>query len=101
MRRQDCTRYEIAAESQDGRRYLVAYAARKSIAGMVDAVRARADAILAALDLDESCRITQAKGGRLPSAVLEGWTLRFTGRTRLEAIAAPLPYVADVASATT
>ena len=99
MKTQVCTRYEIAAEHTDGRRYLVAYAARKSIAGMVDAVRNRAAAVLAALDLSDTCRITSAKGGRLPSAVLEGWTLRFTGRTRLEAVASPLPYVADVVAA--
>jgi len=89
--------YEIAlVNDQTGERLLVCYAARKTRAGLADAVRNRWDRIE---------RITGVAGWhyakRAEDGVYEGpWRIRFTGRTEIEAKrSGELPWIGDLAAA--
>ena len=78
------TTYELIAQHTSGRRLLIVYASRKTIARMLELVRDRYDAISAATDtrLD---RVADIRGGAYPSCVYGEWTIRYSGRTRLQA----------------
>jgi len=78
------TTYEVVAEHADGRRLLIVYAFRKTIRRMIEIVRERHDTIATATDtrLD---RVTDITGGTYPTCRYGEWTIRYTGRTRLQA----------------
>lgn len=76
------TRYEITASHEDGRCFLVAYAARNSRAGLVDAVRSRAEALIAKCGLPEDVAFGATGTKPRPFTTLGDWTVKFTGRTQ-------------------
>ena len=76
------TKYEVALELADGRRFLVLYTGRKSLKGLVAAVRQRAEDILATAGLPNTATYRMAKG----TIIIETATVRFTGRTQRDAI---------------
>lgn len=92
------TRYEITVTHDDGRSFLVAYAARRSRSGLASAVRddARWDALV---------RITGVTGWEYAKRAVDGiygdgWTIRFTGRTQRDAqtLDRELPFILDEAA---
>lgn len=92
------TLYEIEVQTHDGRRALVAYAARRSAAGLRQAVHQRAEAILAFVAAGPGTRLGPIKGCRVHTHSLLGTGgsfVRFTGRTKRDAImqGTTLPYV--------
>lgn len=94
------TLYEIEVQSADGRRALVAYAARRSAAGLRQALHQRAEAVLAFVGAEPGTRIGAIKGCRAHTHSLLGTGgafVRFTGRTKRDVIMedTPLPYVAQ------
>lgn len=91
MAQQPFTRYELALEHEDGRRYLVCYTPRKSRHGLADAVRddARWRAILGITGVTRWHLAPKASDGVLA----DGWRIHFTGRTKLEAIREELPFI--------
>lgn len=95
------TLYEIAAEHPDGRRLLVVYAARKTRDRLLAMIRERYDSISTATDCHVD-RVENITGGAYPSCTYGPWRIRYTGRTRLQAIAeGPLPFVSEIASPAT
>lgn len=78
------TTYEIAAIHDSGRRLLVVYAYRKTTKRLIEAIRERYAglALATATDLD---RVTDVKGGSYPSCRYGEWTIRYTGRTQIQA----------------
>lgn len=91
------TTYEIAAEHPDGRRLLVVYASRKTRARLLETIRERYDSISTATDCHLD-RVENITGGSYPACSYGPWRIRYTGRTRLQAIAeGPLPFVSDLA----
>ena len=90
------TLYEVAAIKGD-RKVLIAYAGRRSLAGLVACFRSRTEKIVRGLDIPEyelPCYIGKASDGIL----FFGWQICFTGRTERECImSAELPYVGDLA----
>lgn len=95
------TTYEIAAEHADGRRLLVVYASRKTRARLLETIRDRYDSISTATD-HHADRVENITGGAYPSCTYGPWRIRYTGRTRLQAISeGPLPFVSEIAHAAT
>jgi hypothetical protein len=93
------TTYEIAAEHPDGRRLLVVYAARKTKSRLVEIIRERYETIAAATG-HRAERVENWIGGTYPACSYGEWRIRYTGRTRLQAIAeGPLPFASNVAAA--
>lgn len=91
------TTYEIAAEHPDGRRLLVVYAARKTRSWLLDTIRERYDSISTATDCHAD-RVENITGGTYPACTYGPWRIRYTGRTRLQALAeGPLPFVSEIA----
>ena len=91
------TTYEIVAEHPDGRRYCVRFASRKSIRGMVDAVRAMAPHLLRVCGLPETARMEDCRtNGGLPSCRIDAWAIRFTGRTDIGSRGDRLPWIGRV-----
>lgn len=92
------TLYEIEVQTSDGRRALVAYAARRSAAGLRQAVHQRAEAVLAFVAAGPGTRLVPIKGCTVQTHSLVGTGcafVRFTGRTKRDVImeGTPLPYV--------
>ncbi len=73
------TRYEVAL-SRGTDSYLVAYTPRKSRAGLLDALRSRAERIVE-ITGSETFGIQDARTLTLD----DGWVVRFTGRTQIDA----------------
>ncbi len=91
------TLYEIELIAPDGRKALVAYAARRTGAGLRAAVHERATAVLAFLGAPSSARIEPKRGCRYATHTITGGALvRFSNRTKRDVImeGTPLPYVA-------
>lgn len=93
------TSYEIAVTHEDGRSFLVCYTARKSRSGLASAVRgdARWDALV---------KITGVTGWQYHRRAADGvygngWTIRFTGRTKRDAqtLDRELPFILDAVKA--
>lgn len=94
------TTYEIAAEHPDGRRLLVVYAARKTRTRLLDVIRDRHDLISTASG-HYADRVENITGGTYPACTYGPWRIRYTGRTRLQAISeGPLPFVSEIARQT-
>ena len=87
------TAYEITAV-KDGTTFLIAYAQRLSRAGLLKAMQKRGPAIIAKLGIGENDRITFACQPRV-HAIMDGWTIGFTGRTMLEAKHSEHPYIGE------
>lgn len=91
------TTYELIAQHPSGRRLLIVYANRKTIRHMLNLVRERYDTIATATDTHHD-RVEDIKGGAYPSCRYGEWTIRYSGRTRLQAKAeGELVTVAEVA----
>lgn len=77
------TRYEIALNHTDGRAYLVSYAERRSLRGLIAAVSARAESIRKVSGLPPTALFNF---GTKPRAFAKHgeWTIAFTGRTERE-----------------
>lgn len=85
------TTYEIEIVAADGRKGLVAYAQRRSAAGLRAAVFQRGAAVLAFLGAPPTTRIEPIKGCRAHThSVLGtgGAFIRFSGRTKRDVIMA-------------
>lgn len=93
------TTYEIAAEHADGRRLLIVYANRKTKQKLIEMVRERYDTIATATG-HYADRVENITGGAYPACTYGPWRIRYTGRTRLQAIAeGPLPFASEIADA--
>lgn len=90
------TRYELEAiETGTGRRLLVCYIGQRSRFGILRALRNRAQLMTRVFDLGENDQITWRKPAR-DGCDVGGWHVRFTGRTKREAImAGELDYIGD------
>lgn len=80
------SKYETVITAPDGRRFLLLYAGRRSMPGLLDCVRRRGGELVERIGADDSARCTSVGRGRFP--VLDfgnGWTAGFSGRTQLEA----------------
>lgn len=77
--------YEVIAE-KDGKRILIGYTQRRSRYGLLLALRARAAAVILLTECTEEDG--QIVAGRRASDgfTVNGWTLRFSGRTARQAI---------------
>ena len=90
------TRYELVLVTPSGRKFLVAYTARKTRPGIHDAIGKRRESILAILKdepgdvLNSACRYEKGTLHLAP-----GCTIGFSGRTQRDVATAgnPLPYV--------
>ena len=78
------TTYELIAQHASGRRLLIVYANRKTTRHMLELVRERYATIATATDTQLD-RVTDIRGGAYPSCVYGEWTIRYSGRTRLQA----------------
>lgn len=78
------TKYEITARHSDGRSFLIGFTARKSRVGLLAVLRDRGDEILVKCGFTDGAKAEYTKG-RFPCVLSEGWTIGFTGRTKLEA----------------
>jgi len=79
------TKYETVLTAPDGRRFLLLYTGRRSLAGLLSCVQQRGAELCDRMRVPEDARCTRGGGGRFP--VLDfgnGWTAGFTGRTQLE-----------------
>lgn len=91
------TLYEIEIVAPDGRKALLAYASRKTGAGLRDAVYQRTDPLLTFLAAQQNARIEPTKGCRYHTHTITGGGLvRFSNRTKRDVImeGTALPYVA-------
>ena len=95
------TKYETTLTAPDGRRFLLLYCERRSLAGLLSCCRSRGGELADRIGLDDSARCTRAGAGRFP--VLDfgnGWKAGFSGRTQLEAKqAGELPWIFEPAAA--
>jgi hypothetical protein len=94
------TLYEIEIVAPDGRKALLAYASRKTGAGLRDAVYQRAQPLLTFLGAPQNARIEPTKGCRYHGhTVTGGGLVRFSNRTKRDVImeGTSLPYVAQEA----
>ncbi len=89
------TLYEIEVIAADGRKGLVAYAGRRSKAGLRAAVHQRAAALLRFLKSDKATMEPVAKHSQHQHDISGGHLVRFSGRTKLDAKAAPLTYIGE------
>lgn len=92
------TRYEVVAEHQDGRRYLVGYTSRPSRQGIAAIIRQNAEHVVRKLALPADAEFTISGKGRFGHVftVPGGWSMRLTGRTQRDAIiGGELEFVAD------
>ena len=90
------TRYELAIQHPDGRRYLVAYTSRKSRDGMLTIVRSRAVSLLAACRLPDTSEIRFADRAA-DGAMIGEWHVNYTDRTQRQAICeGELTFIDDV-----
>lgn len=91
------TLYEIILVTQDERKALVAYTARRNASGLRAAVHQRADAVLAFVGAPVGTRMLPIKGCTVQTHSLAGTGafIRFSGRTKRDVImeGTPLPYV--------
>ena len=78
------TTYELIAQHTSGRRLLIVYANRKTTRHMLELVRERYATIATATDTHLD-RVADIRGGTYPSCVYGEWTIRYSGRTRLQA----------------
>jgi hypothetical protein len=76
------TRYELAAQGADGRRVLIAYCARRTRGGLLDACRGRAAQVVALTGSPEIVFGRRAADGATAGA----WSIVWTGRTERDAI---------------
>lgn len=88
------TAYEITAV-KGSQTYLIAYAQRLSRAGLLKAMQARGETIITKLGIGRDDTITFHCQPRV-HAVMDGWTIGFTGRTMKEAVRSPHPYIGEV-----
>lgn len=78
------TRYEILAEHPDGRKYLIGYTPRLSRVGLLNAMRARGDDLVAKLPIGENDVMRFETKPRV-HCTTSGWRIGFTGRTQRDA----------------
>lgn len=91
----DVTSYEIAAKHTDGRAVLIGYINGRSLNCLVQVVRKWGGEVITLLDMaeDEQFDITK---GRDACLKWKGWTVGYTGRTKLDARdEGALPFIAD------
>lgn len=94
------TRYEIAAAHRDGRHFLIGYTPRRSLPGLLAAMRNAGAAIIDALAIGEADMIDLFTRPSIHATVSNGWTVRFSGRTQREAeTLGELPWVGDAKAA--
>lgn len=77
------TRYEVELTDGHTRRYLVGYTPRRSRPGLLAAVRAHADRVIACTGLTDDHITTWPNARTLDLG--NGWIVRFTGRTQIDA----------------
>lgn len=93
------TRYEIVARHKDGREYLIAYSARKSLPGLQVAIVNQGKNIARACNLEDDSVLSIGRD-HLPFAECEDWWFGFSGRTQKEVhtLRDEKPFVNDVAN---
>ncbi len=91
------TKYETTVTAPDGRRFLLFYTERRSLAGLLSCVRKRGAELCDRLGVDDSARVTRSGRGAFP--ILEfgnGWSAGYSGRTQKQARhEGALPWIFD------
>jgi hypothetical protein len=90
------TRYELVAERGETR-VLIAYSMRTGRHALLIAAQKHGPALIAMMGLTDDARIVFLKPARLGARIGE-WSIRFSGRTQREAIAAELPWIGEMKS---
>lgn len=75
------TRYEVALIAPDGAARLIAYTARHTQRGLMDAVMNRRDQVMDAIGSTETVITFVGKGARREWRLGTGHVIKFTGRT--------------------
>jgi len=76
------TRYELVAYGPNGEKILVCYTPRKSLRGVIDAIRSRWEECERMAGTDQCYTQKRAEDG----CKMGAWVIRFSGRTQREAI---------------
>ncbi len=91
----EATRYEIVLEAPDGRKWLVAYSARKTLSALRGCLCKRAEAALRIMQ-KTAPQMRRLHGARFRWGFaydIDGWSLYYSGRTQRDAQTDQLPYI--------